>query len=133
MKNKIVTALTMAAAFGLALFGTGTVFAAQQGQYNQPNQQQQGQQYPGTEPRQQPPSKYPQARGPSSNRAEEFFIGTIQKKSGKYVLSSAGQTYRLDKQSEAKSFHHQRVQVKGTLALNGKTIHVQQITPLKNS
>ena len=123
----------MAAAFGLTPFGTGTAFAAQQGQYNQPNQQQQGQQYPGTESRRQPPSKSPQMQGPSSSQAEEFFIGTIQKKSGKYVLSSAGQTYKLDQQSAAKNFKNQRVQVKGTLAMNGKTIHVQQITPLKNS
>ncbi|HEX5411326.1 MAG TPA: DUF5818 domain-containing protein [Terriglobia bacterium] len=129
MKNKILTALTMAAAFGLVQFGAGTASAAQQGQYNQ----QQGQQYPGTEPRQQPPSKTPQMHGPSSSRTEQFFIGTIQKKNGKYVLSSAGQTYKLDQQSAAKNFKNQRVQVKGTLAMNGNTIHVQQIAPLKNS
>jgi Protein of unknown function (DUF5818) len=127
MKRTILTtmALALALPFGLVQIASGTVFAQ-----NTPAMQQQRQdpQQPAT----QGQSQYPQVQGKQA-RELQYFIGTIEKHQGKFVLATSTKTYKLDSQSKAANYNGKQVQVMGTLAMNGNMIHIKQIKTFKAS
>lgn len=122
-KNIIaVIALILASAFGFLQFGSGTAFA-------QPAATAQQQGDPAVQTAQ---SSYPQAQTRPA-RMIQYFFGTVEKKNGKFVLSTVGKTYKLNRQSKVAKYNRKQVEVIGTLASNMKTIHIQKIKPIKKS
>jgi len=65
----------------------------------------------------------------TSAGASEQFTGSIIKSGGKYQLRSAGNTYDLDDQSQAKNFAGKDVKVNGSLDKASNTIKVASIEP----
>jgi hypothetical protein len=86
---------------------------------------------PEREPEQQPDQPPSQASpsGPSEPQpSSQTLEGVIVKDSRAYVLKTTDKlVYQLDDQEKAKPFEGKKVKVTGTLAADGKLIHVQTI------
>ncbi len=120
MKRTILTTMVFALAlpFGLVQIASGTASAQ-----NTPATQQ---------PAMQGQSQYPKVQGKQA-RELQYFIGTIEKHQGKFVLATSTKTHKLDSQSKAANYSGKQVQVMGTLAMNGNMIHIKQIKRFKAS
>ena len=86
---------------------------------------------PGEDPFGRRPSQQQPGQANSQERAAQTFTGTIVKDGDKYVLKvSAGMSYQLDDQDQAKKYEGKQVKIAGDLDTNSSTLHVASIQPV---